>query len=91
MISAEIQEITDSTVRLIRAGSESPVVYQELVDLIQSQFRHVDSDLQAIHFEIEDTSKDEEKERHLAEVDKINENVKMYMFPLHCFVKYANG
>lgn len=79
-VSELIQDLTDTTVRLKTVGNESPIVYQELVDLIQSQFRHVESDLQAILFEIEDTSSSgSEKEQHLAEIEKINENVTMYV------------
>lgn len=38
-IEHEVQSITTNTVRLRNIGSDNSIVYEELVDLIQSQFR----------------------------------------------------
>lgn len=77
LLSEDIRDITDNIVRLKSVGNDSPVVYEELVDLIQSQFRHVESDVQTIHFETEDTLSGSEREKCFGEIGKINEDIKM--------------
>lgn len=75
-ISEEIQDVTDTIFRLKSIGNDTSIVYQELVDLIQSQFRNIDTALQVLNFEIEDNSTIEQKKSHLLQVEKVNEDGK---------------
>lgn len=77
IIRNNVKEITETIVRLRNISGDSTTVYQETVELLQTQFREVDSSLQNIQFTIEDFSKSEEREKHAIEVEKIEEDIKL--------------
>jgi hypothetical protein len=76
-IEHEVQSITTNTVRLRNIGSDNSVVYEELVDLIQSQFRKTEANLQTLQFDIEDLLNGPEKVKAEQTLKKVTDSLKL--------------
>jgi len=76
-IEHEVQSITTNTVRLRNIGSDNSIVYEELVDLIQSQFRKTEANLQTLQFDIEDLLNGPEKTKAEQTLKKVSDSLKL--------------
>lgn len=76
-IEHEVQSITTNTVRLRNIGSDNSIVYEELVDLIQSQFRKTEANLQTLQFDIEDLLNGPDKTRAEQTLKKVSDSLKL--------------
>lgn len=76
-IEHDIHSITSNVVRLKNIGSDNSVVYEELVDLIQSQFRKTEANIQTVQFDVEDLLKGPEKTKTEQNLKKINDSLRL--------------
>lgn len=77
-IAQDLQGIDNTIARLKGIGNDNSVVYEEIIDLIQSSFRKTENEIENARFDLEDLPEGSEKEKALRKLTTIDEDLKMY-------------